>query len=176
MPKAVLYDEMSAGEDRDRVGGPIGALAYHQPLVPGTARYVVVRISGAPGDLSGSNRNFVPAVPVAWAGNVFLRLQQLRSYPRNWDSYGGKALTTAAYLSANSLLGRLMFESIPQPSIVPTGRGGVQFEWHRKGSHVEVYFSPDGNSEVSFEDDFGGEWEGPLDELAYRLVAVLKNL
>jgi hypothetical protein len=136
---------------------------------------IVVRLTGTEKNVYGSFHNF-RASPASWAAEVFLRLQQMRSYPKNWDSYGGRALTTAGYLAANELLGRLMFESTPKPSVVPTGRGGVQFEWHRKGSHIEVYFSPDGNAEVSFEDDFGAEWEGPLTEVAHRLFAVLENL
>jgi hypothetical protein len=69
-----------------------------------------------------------------------------------------------------------MFRPFPKPAVVPTGRGGVQFEWHLKGSHVEVYISPEGNSEVSFEDDLGSEWDGPLDQVAHRLIAVVGNL
>jgi len=69
-----------------------------------------------------------------------------------------------------------MFEPVPTPSVVPTGRGGVQFEWHKKGSHVEVYVSPDGTADVSFEDDLGSEWEGPLGQVAHHLIAVLGNL
>jgi hypothetical protein len=79
-------------------------------------------------------------------------------------------------LAAYDLLGRLMFRPVPVPAVVPTGRGAVQFEWHRRGSHVEVYISPEGSTHVSFEDDLGSEWEGPLNEVAHRLFAVLANL
>ena len=167
---ATTFGQMIRSVDR------AGAHSYFQPLTAGTAPRIIVRMTGSEPDVYGSPRNFPQVIPASWAGDVFLRLQQLRRYPKNWDSYGGKALTTAAYLGANELLGRLMFESVPKPSVVPTGRGGVQFEWHMKGSHVEVYLSPDGNAEVSFEDDFGTEWEGPLGEVAHRLVAVLSNL
>jgi hypothetical protein len=142
----------------------------------GRTRSITVRYTGPQSSVWETYRISAPGIPVSWAGDIFLRLQQLRGYPKNWDSYGGRPLTTAAYLGAYDLLGRIMFDRFPKPSVVPTGRGGVQFEWHMKGSHVEVYISPEGNAEVSFEDDLGGEWEGPLGEMVHRLTAVLGNL
>jgi hypothetical protein len=121
---------------------------YFCPAVAGGVRSITVRLIGTPPSDRAPNWLSAQAVPVSWAGSVFLRLQQLREYPKNWDSYGGRPLTTAAYLGAHDLLGRIMFQRFPKPSIVPTGRGGVQFEWHKKGSHLEVYVSSDGSAEV----------------------------
>lgn len=176
MPDTVEHNQPIFGRSIEDFGDLAQVKGYFNPPIAGRAHWITVRLTGAPTEMWGSSCSVTPTVPVPWAGDVFVRLQQLRGYPKNWDSYGGRPLTTAAYLGAYDLLGRLIYERVPRPSVVPTGRGGVQFEWHMKGSHVEVYVSPEGATEVSFEDDFGCEWEGPLAQVAHRLTAVLCNL
>lgn len=83
----------------------------------------------------------------AWFYPLLSRLQQLIQLGDNWDSYGGQpprdqAITTAL----NLLAGVLRHESIP-PAIVPTSEGGVQLEWHRSGSELEIRVRP--TSEIS---------------------------
>jgi hypothetical protein len=176
MPDTVeRYETLSAQPVEEFTDRP-ESTAYFHPPIAGQARWITVRLTAPQSSAWETYRLTAPTVPVSWAGDVFLRLHRFREYPKNWDSYGGRALTTAAYLSAYDFLGRIMFRPFPKPAVVPTGRGGVQFEWHLKGSHVEVYISPEGNSEVSFEDDLGSEWDGPLDQVAHRLIAVLGNL
>src|SRR5438552_11180873 len=157
MPDTLAHENSISGQPLERSIDRIGPQGYFYPQTAARTDWITVRLTGARSSTLGSDRGLAKTGPAAWAGDVFLRLQQLRGYPKNWDSYGGRPLTTAAYLGAYNLLGRLMFERAPKPSVVPTGPGGVQFEWHKKGSHVEVYISPDGNAEVSFEDDFGSE-------------------
>lgn len=176
MPDIVERNETIYGQPFEKLIDRPEPRGYFYAPTAGSAQRITVRLTGVQSGAWETYRLSAPIVPVAWAGDVFWRLQQLRGYPKNWDSYGGRPLTTAAYLGAYDLLGRIMFHQFPKPSVVPTGRGGVQFEWHRKGSHVEVFISPDGNAEVSFEDDLGSEWEGPLAQVAHRLTAVLGNL
>jgi hypothetical protein len=176
MPDIVERNETVSGQQLEKLIDPSDPRGYFYPPTSGRTQCITVRLSGTQSGAWEPYRISAHVIPMAWAGDIFLRLQQLRGYPRNWDSYGGRPLTTAAYLGANDLLGRIMFHRSPKPSVVPTGRGGVQFEWHMKGSHVEVYISPEGNAEVSFEDDLGSEWEGALGQMIHRLTAVLSNL
>ena len=53
-----------------------------------------------------------------------------------WDSYGAKPINPSAVAAAKNFLRMVQ--------VVPTNKGGVQFEWHCYGVDVEVEFGPDG--------------------------------
>jgi hypothetical protein len=79
---------------------------------------------------------------------VFGSLQKLAGLPTGWDSYGARPLNPRAVYRSVGLLTSIVPPGAPEPSVVPTRDGGVQFEWHRRGIDVEVRVPPVG--EVSF--------------------------
>jgi hypothetical protein len=99
----------------------------------------------------------------AWQSSAISRLVQLTRLMPNWDSYGGKPVSTRFARITLELLNGLMREGTPLPSIVPTNSGRVQLEWHTKGIDLEVeVFSPI-HLHVSFDDHNTGEvWERDL--------------
>lgn len=90
---------------------------------------------------------------------IFAALKQLAQLERNWDSYGALPLNPRAVRRSVGLLASIVPAIAPEPTVVPTRDGGVQFEWHRRGIDVEVKVPPAGDvefliatSEVEIED------------------------
>lgn len=69
---------------------------------------------------------------------VLTTIKHLSSLPSGWDSYGAQPLTAGAVRRGLSLLPLLFDEDTPEPSVIPTRDGGLQFEWHQRGIDVEV--------------------------------------
>jgi len=57
---------------------------------------------------------------------------------------------------ALQVLNSIMSESIPVPSIVPVGSGGVQFEWHQNGLDIELFIAAPYECELSVYDHTTG--------------------
>ncbi len=91
---------------------------------------------------------------------VFGALQRMARLAACWDSYSARPLSPKAVWRSVGLLTTLVPANAPEPTIVPTRDGGVQFEWHRRGIDIEVTIPPVG--EVSYmvadsEDEQEGE-------------------
>lgn len=98
--------------------------------------------------------------------HVLASLQRLAALSPGWDSYGAKPLNPSAVRRALNLLPLLLPEYAPEPSVVPTRDGGVQFEWHRRGIDLEVKVPPTGPISYLVADAERGEereWEGTLE-------------
>lgn len=65
------------------------------------------------------------------------RLLFLYDIKDNWDSYGARKPNHRAITNANRVI-RLFSKSTPEPCIIPTPRGFVQFEWSLKGYDLEI--------------------------------------
>jgi hypothetical protein len=68
------------------------------------------------------------------------RLEHFATLKADWDSYGALPIDPRAIECARRLLAVMSHE----PQMVPTTRGGVQFEWHRDGIDVELDIPPEG--------------------------------
>ncbi len=104
--------------------------------------------------------------PPAWLEPVLAELRELLRLPPDWNSYRARPIAARAALAAIELLLQAMPEGLPLPAIVPTVRGGVQLEWHRRGVDLEIEALPDGRYSVAFEDERSGrswEYEGVPD-------------
>lgn len=89
--------------------------------------------------------------PEAWQSQVGKRINDLCSayerdpanaLPISWDVVG----------FATHVLQQHMFGRTPIPQIVPTGEGGLQFEWHTHGVDLELHIAAPYNCELWFED------------------------
>jgi hypothetical protein len=97
---------------------------------------------------------------------VLCGFRDLASLPANWDSYGSRPLSVSAVKRSFNLLPQLLAPSAPEPVMVPTSDGGVQFEWHRSGIDVEIRVPQQGPVSFLVADASTGqevEGEGNLD-------------
>lgn len=99
-------------------------------------------------------------------GWVDSTMRPLRRLEPNWDSYGGQPVARFALDASAQFLSGLLHQGVPAPSIVPTGRGGVAFEWHRPGFELNIEMAPDGELVSAYYFDGANESERELDLLS----------
>ena len=80
------------------------------------------------------------------------RACELQQLPRGWNSYGAEPVSDAAFRQTIEFLTTYVVRGIVGPVLVPTVRGGLQLEWHRRGVDIEVEVSPDGSVSWCAED------------------------
>ncbi len=113
-----------------------------------------------------------------WLRSVESRINELLNLPENWDSYGAEHIHAETAEKALQVLEELADWNTPDPSVVPTNRGGVQFEWHTRGIDFEIQFDPSGEIRFCFENPAReGELQGVLTFNDYTdLVPLMRNL
>lgn len=113
--------------------------------------------------------------PPAWLESVLRRSLDLLQLPPDWDGYGADPLDPSTVSAAMTILAGTLRNDAPVPSVVPTNRGGLQFEWHCGGIDLEVEIVASGKVVVAFE-DASGEVVHELGSNLSRLVEILKRL
>lgn len=109
-----------------------------------------------------------------WLSPTVEKLSLLLTLRPNWDSYGARAVDPQLALAAVRLLGRVMHNDAPPPSVVPTCRGSVQLEWHIDGIDLEIGIQSANEFHVQFE-SAGESWERDLTgDLAPLRKAILQ--
>lgn len=88
--------------------------------------------------------------------SVIATLKRLTRLTPNWDSYGAEPLRAIAVRRGLELLIPFLRDDIPEPTVVPTREGGLQFEWHRQGVDVEVVIPPAGPPSYFIADAMSG--------------------
>ncbi len=79
----------------------------------------------------------------AWFDKVMQGFVDLRTLPRNWDSYGASPIDQKIIQSALDLINVLLGPTSPAPRVVPMSSGGLQLEWHPDSIDLEVVFDRD---------------------------------
>lgn len=103
-----------------------------------------------------------PPYPL-WLTKAEETLHRLVDLPENWNSYGSRRIDPEIARQASRLLVQLAQPDTPEPSVVPTRRGGVQIEWHDRGIDLEINLVSPKEMHVSFEDGPDDEeWEQEL--------------
>ena len=83
-------------------------------------------------------------------------LERISTLPDNWDSYGAPSVSSATIQTGLQLLYSTARMATPTPSVVPTGVGGLQLEWHARGMDIELYLSPGEEPELFVADRHEG--------------------
>jgi hypothetical protein len=109
-----------------------------------------------------------------WRTAITERMERLLELPENWDSYGASRIDPRAVAAAVELLDTAMRADTPEPTVVPSPRGGVQLEWHTHSIDLEIEIPPTGPFHASFENfDTNSEWE---DDLQLDLAPVIQAI
>ncbi len=85
------------------------------------------------------------------------RLKSFLMMGPGWDTYGASPISPTAARIAVAFL--LSYHAYPGVSVVPTGKGGVQLEWHVGRVDVELEIMPDGRVCLLGEDASSGDRE-----------------
>ncbi len=112
-----------------------------------------------------------------WWVSAIQRIVYLIDLPENWDSYGARKIDTEIAYYSVQILQQISIPGIPMPSIVPTVRGNLQFEWHVYGIDLEFEVVSPIKISVAYEDARSGtEWEKDLDYNLTPITDVLMML
>ena len=82
------------------------------------------------------------AVP-PWMEPTLAAVLQLIKLPPNWDHRGARPVSSGVAKQGIGLLCRTVPFSAPDPDVVPTVAGGLQFEWHQHNVDIELEVQPD---------------------------------
>lgn len=116
------------------------------------------------------------AIP-AWVEPTVRSLDELLGLDAGWDSYGSRRIDLTCALAALKFALDTLRDDSPAPSVVPTSRGGLQFEWHTAGVDLEVEFLSGTRVVGSFEDHVTGlSWEEDLTSNRQPLVDAISSL
>lgn len=104
-------------------------------------------------------------LPPPWLDAVVRKVLRAAELPPDWNSYGASPPDLDLVVHALTLLGELMEQATPAPAVVPTPRGGLQFEWHTPSADLEIEVRPDGVVLAGYENpSLDSEWEGKIGE------------
>jgi hypothetical protein len=79
-----------------------------------------------------------------WNWRAVSQIASMTNLRPNWDGYGAEPVSLAAIQTALGILARMTVD-VPEPYVLPTPLGGVQFEWHPRGIDLELEARADGN-------------------------------
>jgi hypothetical protein len=104
-------------------------------------------------------------------------LERLRDLQEDWNSHGARQVSADAVAESIALLRDIVTDDLPEPAVVPTVDGGVQFEWHEQGIDLEIAVAPGGRGRAFFAEDASGEeWEEEFSVPPARLRRSLASL
>lgn len=145
-----------------------GALLSEDYSSPNPIRCAVP--GGDLGDLVVSLEGDAPA----WLEPTTRALADLLWLPVGWDSYGACKVERAHVCAMLEILGHVMRDDTPIPSVAPTNRGGVQVEWHERGIDLEIETLSTHRFRASFEDSATGiAWDR---EIGADLVPLIESI
>jgi hypothetical protein len=91
-----------------------------------------------------SETGFV-AVPPERVWNLWLALENLRSLPSNWDSYGAEPPDERSLSSAGFLLSRFAATECMPSRLIPSAEGGVALVFEEPGKYADIECFNDGD-------------------------------
>ena len=118
-----------------------------------------------------------PGDPPTWLEPTVYALCSLLELEAGWDSYGGQPINPNCVKASLELASTVLRDDSPNPSVVPTSRGGIQLEWHTGGVDLEVEIVSPSRIIGFFEDQRAGtKWEKDLTHDLRPLVEAVATL
>ena len=113
----------------------------------------------------------------AWLPSVVAKLDELACLPSNWNSYRAAPVKRSSLFAAVQLLLAVMRDSSPTPAVVPTNRGTVLLEWHKRGIDLEIdVLGPDRFHVVAEDPSRGIESESDVGADLTEIVRFIERL
>lgn len=204
MSDALLSDKFVQTRDRALRGFGAASFTHHQPcLEVGIPAFYPTQVDRDPWEVvrryflySGESPHVLGALecldfPLAlsvsqsaavedarpvWWDAVERRFGQIRSLRENWDAYGAGPIASTVADRSLALLASIVEPASPQPSVIPTAKGGIQLEWHTLVGDLEVELGPDSSIAVLFTDALTGTDHEPPEPTEADLRALVKAL
>jgi len=124
---------------------------YWTVLGPGRASGAVS--TGSPWGIPFGPHRLIFEEPIPeYARSTLMEIGWLGELEEDWDSYGARPIEPRCALTAAQLILGLLGSDDPEPAVVPTTAGGIQFEWHRRGASLEIEVAALARVNVFFED------------------------
>ncbi|HEY0984829.1 hypothetical protein [Schlesneria sp.] len=118
-----------------------------------------------------------PSPLPAWLPAVVAKLDELGNLPSNWNSYGADQIKRHCLFAAVQLMSAVMNDDTPVPFIVPTNRGTVLLEWHKRGVDLEIDVLGQDRYYVTAEDESNGLfWERDVSADLSAIVGMINRL
>lgn len=115
-------------------------------------------------------------MPPTWFVPVLMRICRLGDLPINWNTYGAQRVDPHIAAHAVNVLLATLTGGDPLPSVVPTSRGGLMFEWHIGEIDLEVDVISPSSVYVAMEVDGNDEeFENASLELIQEKVGRLRS-
>lgn len=95
--------------------------------------------------------------PPDWALETIRQICSLGELAANWDSYGARPVDPQIALTAIEIWLAAGSSTVAPPAVVPTVRGAIQLEWHRRGIDLELEIAAPNRAHMSFENSATGE-------------------
>ncbi|MGA2254556.1 MAG: hypothetical protein ABSG53_07845 [Thermoguttaceae bacterium] len=89
----------------------------------------------------------------AWFDDLLAEISELVKLEESWDSYGARPIDPHCVEATANLFLPIFNSDTPRPSVVPINRGGIQLEWHRAGTDLEIEIEPPERLHVFFGKD-----------------------
>jgi len=106
---------------------------------------------------------------------IWMKVERFRSLEENWDSYGAAPPAKVAIDAAINFLRKVNQTNLPLYFAAPGVEGEVMIEFKgESGKAAEVYFNPDGSTELLLFQDDEVEREGDLKENYSDLIHFFK--
>ena len=113
----------------------------------------------------------------AWLPAIVAKLDELATLPPNWNSYHAAPVKRSCLLASVQLLLAMMRDNSPTPAVVPTNRGTVLLEWHKRGIDLEIdVLGPERFHVVAEDASRGIEWESDVGADLTEIVQFIELL
>lgn len=91
-----------------------------------------------------------------WQPRIISSIKEILDLQENWNSYGAPCVRYDTAMFGILILENIMNAGTPLPSVVPTTRGGIQFEWHENDIDLEIEVLEPYRCEYVYEDARNG--------------------
>ena len=114
-----------------------------------------------------------------WFEKILEKIIAISELEDNWDTQGAPQINPDCLLAAIKLLVCIAQPDTPEPIVLPTLNGGIQFEWHTPKVELEIEILDISGFIVLFKDQDGNEidWE---DEISFfgcqKLIKCINQL